>query len=479
MRIWHLAVLLLASSLCVLAACGHGEPVAARADAGPPPLPGGFAPERSADSDLDRDCFWLWTTEQNVMNVTYPDLYAGYWLSAVVIPPGAQVRIHGQFPHARYMSFNVYSPASLRPIGGLADIDIHADAGSSNPFVAGVARDTARRDFTIHVIPQLPPQDGPEPNTLYTVLPLSGIAASVQQQLLAGLSLPTLPSNVMLMVYRVYVPDAGTNRNGGVDMPDIEIVDAAGHTISGPDVCDFLEPSLPTVLNDALATAQLGAVSLGLSVPPSLAALSQLQWFKYFDLLSTYVHHLEATPLPSVLPDLKLLDFMRTPDNEYLFGSVSQQFGELVSISALAPTHRKTVRGEESVANEQLRYFSFCSNDFYTRRAFDCVYDEQIPVHDGTYIVLVGRAADRPSNARWDCGVAWLDWGLFSESTLIYRQMTPGESPPFAQSIRQIPPPSGEQEAAVMGAYYPQSHYWSRAEFESLGCPVSASAVQP
>ncbi|MDP9142398.1 MAG: hypothetical protein M3O62_16620 [Pseudomonadota bacterium] len=468
------------STVVMLAGCEGSVPANSAQVADSPPPPGGFTADGGLDvgSPTARDCFWSITEEANYLNVFYLEKYANYWISALIIPPGGHIRVTGEFPHSRYMSFNIYSP-TFKPLGVLADVDIQPDEGSINPFVSGADRNAATRNFSIQLLPQYPPEAGREANTLYNYLPLSGISPTIEALLPNALLGIPLPSNVAVLIYRVYVPDTSMNRSGGVDLPDIEIVDGAGHVISGPDVCDFLEPKLPTLVNDFLENAQLGPIELGLSVPPSIGALPQLKWFKYFDLLSTYIHHSEGVPGVSGLPELAALDFARNLDNSYLMGYASQRYGELISLEAKVPSHRSSVRGPARVsdADSQVRYFSFCSNDFYTRRMFDCVYDEEIPTVGSRAIVLAGRLADRPSNARYECGVAWLNWGLFEESMLIYRQMTPGGGDIFAEAIKNVETPSGENEERVMGDYYPRSKYWSRDDFERLGCPVTSAAL--
>src|SRR3546814_2445373 len=54
---------------------------------------------------------------------------ATYWVAVVPNVPGTRLRIDGQYPDARYFSFNAYDPA-LRPIDGIADARIAPDAGS-------------------------------------------------------------------------------------------------------------------------------------------------------------------------------------------------------------------------------------------------------------------------------------------------------------------------------------------------------------
>ena len=67
----------------------------------------GLAPgARAYDSP---QCFWGRPNDPNVINVAYPDKGATYWAARTpVIPPGAFIEMHGVYPHARYISFNVY-----------------------------------------------------------------------------------------------------------------------------------------------------------------------------------------------------------------------------------------------------------------------------------------------------------------------------------------------------------------------------------
>src|SRR5206468_1128001 len=75
-------------------------------------------------------------------------------------------RIQGRFPHARYISYNVYDPAQ-RPLDALADSELRPDPGSSNPFLPGADRTVANRSYTAFVdFGPIPPQKAP--NTLYS-----------------------------------------------------------------------------------------------------------------------------------------------------------------------------------------------------------------------------------------------------------------------------------------------------------------------
>src|SRR3954464_5754843 len=101
---------------------------------------------------VDQTCALALTKfDPATVNVAYPDDSAQYYSGAYQLAPGTRIRIHGRFPHARYISFNVYD-AAQRPLDGLADVNIKPDAGSGNPFAFGAFRtDETNRDYTVFI----------------------------------------------------------------------------------------------------------------------------------------------------------------------------------------------------------------------------------------------------------------------------------------------------------------------------------------
>jgi hypothetical protein len=79
----------------------------------------------------------------------------------------------------------------------------------------------------------------------------------------------------------------------------------------------------------------------------------------------------------------------------------------------------------------------------------------------------VSTPANRPANARRECGVNWLPWGPNARNVLIYRHMLPSDAF-FGRSIQGA---TFEQEAATMGDHFPSSRYVSRTDAEATGCP--------
>jgi len=144
---------------------------------------------------VDTTCqFSLTRLDATTTNVLAVDTNAVYWGGTYGALPGTRIRIEGQYPHSRYMSWNVYDSAA-RPIDALSDSQLAPDPDSSNPFLPGADRTVTQRSYTafIEVGPR-PAQ--PAPNTLYTGDSQGGT-----------------------FLYRVYVPDAGRDQKGGVPLP--------------------------------------------------------------------------------------------------------------------------------------------------------------------------------------------------------------------------------------------------------------------
>src|SRR3954447_22352166 len=193
-------------------------------------------PAPAAAQGVDQTCLLPVTKfEPATVNVAYPDDSAQYYSGAYQLLPGTRIRIHGQFPHARYMSFNVYD-AAQRPLDGLADVVIRPDTGSGNPFAFGAERTFAKRDYTVF-IDTGPRPEKRAPNTLYTGTGQNGA-----------------PNTSGTFIYRIYIPDKGRDDAGGVGLPTVTVEPSDGPGANGqPSPCaDQQKPSVGGV-NEAVA----------------------------------------------------------------------------------------------------------------------------------------------------------------------------------------------------------------------------------
>src|SRR6266540_1746219 len=189
-------------------------------------------PASATAQGVDTTCqFSLTRLDATTTNVLAVDTNAVYWGGTYGALPGTRIRIEGQYPHSRYMSWNVYDSAA-RPIDALSDSQLAPDPGSSNPFLPGADRTVTQRSYTafIEVGPR-PAQ--PEPNTLYTGDSQGGT-----------------------FLYRVYVPDAVRDQKGGVPLPKVmlESTDGSGAPLS-VEQCRELQAPYAQPLNDLIAGA--------------------------------------------------------------------------------------------------------------------------------------------------------------------------------------------------------------------------------
>lgn len=454
---------LLLGLLIGLAGCGMteqslpgaaaGSPRAGTPSADPAPAPGAEPTPRA----FARSCHWLVNSDPDLVNIAYPDTAAQYWNAIVPIPPGGELRIRGEFPHARYMSYNVYN-ATLSSFEGIADVELLPDEGSQNPFLPGADRTASARRYTLRVVANPAPEDPAErePNTLYAAF-------------------PPLPQTAFAnLIYRIYINDRGTSLAGNVDLPSFHYVLPGGVEIPIADACALLEQTrLGLGVNELLANADLSAL------PLDSQAYEPLRWTRFVSAPISLTGMAEgyATPLAGQLPVWAPVQaalfatgleggFLSNRDNAYVSATVSQSLGEIAVIAARAPLVPPTFENQAVMAPAQLRYWSLCTNDAPSQRFWDCLYDEQLPQDgNGDYLLVISRPDRRPANARPECGVAWLNWGPMPSSLLILRHMLPSAS--FPHAVQNVPPMSGS-ERQVMADYYPHGGHTSVADFEGL-----------
>ena len=376
----------------------------------------GLFPGGAQAQGVDLTCqFALARLDHTTTNVLALDTNAVYWSTQYVAAPGTRIRIEGDYPFARYFSWNLYDPAG-RPIDALSDFEIQP-----NP------------DGTYTALVEVGPRPAnPAANTMYT-----GDSPTGQ------------------LWYRVYVPDPGRDAKGGVPLPRVTLEGPAGGSAQGVEACrETQAPYLPTPSGPALPDPTDDGNGYPGRNPPQWRLFENLCGSAIDILLDNEdgeAFHPQARERCGDGPG-----FFANRDIAYVFTGTSRGFGEVLVLRGRAPTL------------EQLRYFSFCQYEPATQRVIDCVRDERIPVGaDGRFTVVVSTAEQRPANARPECGVAWIEWGPQPQGLLIYRHMLPVAG--FAEAIQNVPQPGAER--AVMGEYYPEGEYLADpTSFDARGC---------
>lgn len=336
------------------------------------------APATAAPPEIT--CGWSPRIGAGTFNVAFPDTFANYWMTFVPAAPGTSVTLHGEFPHARYMSFVPYSSLG-EATGVLTDTAITPDAGSVNPFPAGADRQGENRSYTVRVVPGDRPDD-PEPDTLY--------------------ARPT--NGVIPVIYRVYRPDTGRDAMGGTGLPRITVNTPGGGTEladCGANTSDF----------DPHGVFPEGRPRLGgRAAPPPHAP----RW--------------AGREGGGLFPN---------PDNKYLATLIDS--GRAAVVRGKLPETPDTFPATSRMDPAQLRYWSICSGDGPSTSTLGCLVDDEIPVDaDGEFTIVVSAPEHRPDPA---CGVAWLPANA-GETLLIMRNMLPAED--FPSSVQSADPENPE-----------------------------------
>jgi hypothetical protein len=314
-----------------------------------------------------------------------PDMNATYWYYAVTREPGDTTgfKFHGQFCHARYMAFNVYNDDTNDFVWGsdpthrssLSDVDIAPDAGSSNPYLLAVPRDTPDRDYTVWVVPE-----GSDTSGYSNVI--------------------TFPQNLerISIFLRVYLPDRNLEGepfylSGGVPLPAIEDFDTR---TGSPVAC------LPT--RHILAPDENGDPDQN--------------------------DDQDDPPNPGPNTDGKVrfyrlggAGFYPNEDSAYLATIFDQIDDDTVAVIRVKPpTHTDTSDPAGILgAQTMVRYWSFNVYSIELTNVTACLADDQAVVAADGYVYLVlGR---RPAIVEKAEGINFLPWGPHQKILFVYRNM--------------------------------------------------------
>lgn len=129
-------------------------------------------------------------------------------------------------------------------------------------------------------------------------------------------------------------------------------------------------------------------------------------------------------------------------------------------------TPNRRTRVPLHASDVDIRLWQVCVYNFWNGRALDCRGDEEIAVDEGgSYTLVVSGAEHRPSNARAEPGITWLDAGPFLDGWLSYRM--PLADDPLVRALHAAL--DGEAAAPELVPYLPRSAFCSRDTFESGG----------
>ena len=426
------------------------------------------------DRKYGDDCFWAppkgmdYADLPNAIPIQkpnlFPDVGSTYFVAQYKLPEGASLTFHGKFGHQRYMSWTMFGrPGELGQIASadnLRDLHIEPDKGSINPFLPGRSRMGGPRNYTLHVVSgDLPAK--PAPNTIYTQT--------------------TDPDVRLGMSIRNYLPDRGRDGTGDAGLPKLVLNLEDGTRVRGEEACGMLDP-IEDASTSTFPAALWKSLVAGSSDPVNAPATNPPTWEKFWNALYNVAGIFIEDPVEraETYPPDEIGGFQNNPDTSYLLTPVSRKFGRLITVSGKMPTFPKTLPESEgwNPRDYQVRYWSMCAGSSpVTGLGYDCVYDQQVPLQKNRrYTIVIGRPADRPANAKRECGYRWMNFGKGENyddpasrpyvDTLYTRFMA--ADPSFEQAPQNVDVAGTEKQ--VMGPYFPTSKYWSKSEFAKLGC---------
>ncbi len=447
------------------------------------------------------------------------DPHVTYGKLIFVAPIGSRLLIEGDFPHARYMSFEILPPFDPRhPATGcmgetpevpLVDVDIEPDPGNINPFRVGADRTAKNRRY--HVAFDLAMGNAVELNPQAMKSPEYRAPGNRRVGAPFGFAGPW-GNNVFtpsVLWLRIYAPDRNTDIYGGVPLPKAVLQLKTGEKF-------WLQPDFSLALE-----RETTLVPAGSDTPrePYHFIGPQHGWFKIFGLVllrfenAGYIASRIDTSqteeqLKEAIRKLFLLLFNRgeaaeppgnyegsattCKSNTYLTRIFQLGPGKVYVITGKMPKFPRTRNGETVMAGGEVRYWSISQygkgegDKYETAVCYGSLMDDEVVLNeDNEYIIVYSTPENRPSNATAENGVTWANWGPRSRQTITIRWMSvmpewhlPAYAPdeynlPWAKAAwsgtRYDRSLIGLNKPGVMGPYHPVIHYMSKEQFEALG----------
>lgn len=137
------------------------------------------------------------------------DQNANYYIFPYEVDPEIEIVIKGQYPYARYFSFNVSGEIN-QFVASAVGRNIIPDPGSKNPFLPGANWDAKNRNYTLKIRFTDPPKGSNR------FVPGAGNNIIYAKTLENG-----APNIRGFIILRIYVPSLGYDKTGGVGLPSI------------------------------------------------------------------------------------------------------------------------------------------------------------------------------------------------------------------------------------------------------------------
>ena len=342
-------------------------------------------------------CSWPFeSTGQGITNVATPDTNATYWIMPFDTKSWAAMVIKGQYPKARFFNFDTYT-ATGAAVDSVVDKDLAPDPGSTNPFAT--TADSKPQSYTVMI---------------------SGNATGSANSVRVG------ASRLAFVVYRVYAPNLGLDRTGGVGLPTVSLVAQSGE-VRTLRPCPF-------------ASAETGLTNLILLLRANRfveAANFLQQIFLNTDQTNmVFCNPSQPGPGPVAFAPATLgANFFSNPQTTYLeTPGICFQQGKVLVVRGKAlvfPNSYLTGSVLQPAFDTQIqaRYWSMCNNDrVIPYPVVACLADFETVLDENQFYTYVISGDQAPPS--WlPPGVNWLPWGETDiPKNLIFRIILPVSS---------------------------------------------------
>jgi hypothetical protein len=365
-------------------------------------------------------CSWpVVVTGQGKTNAFNPDTNATYWLMPIDTTQWKQMIVTGEYPTARFFSFTTYFQRG-GTVDYIIDRNLAPDPGSTNPFQPGSISGPHNYNLTI---------DG---NT-------TGSANHIHWG----------NTQIAYVIYRIYVPDIGEDREGGVPFPAVTLVNSNG-TAYPTRLC-------PTATTSSTSSDQL----------PGLDTSSASDTSESDTTASS------STSCPTTQPAPEVVTFVLNTSHGGVFPNpvtkyaaargLCSQSGKVIVIRGKAAVYPNTYYGgsifQPAIPGQiQVRYWSLCNNkQVLPYPVVDCMADHATVLdHQGyyTYVLFPDEpGANNGAAPSWvPADATWMSWGDSSViHDLLFREMLP--MPDFSFS----------------GDYFPKGVYCDKRLYTTQG----------
>lgn len=285
------------------------------------------------------------------------------------------LRITGEFPYARYMSFNVYDGDEGTSYGALTDFRISPLPNNVNPFVAGSKALAKNRSYSI------------------TVLPESGFVGGKENVITFNKKI-----KVLTVILRNYVPLG--DAYGGVALPKIEAFDPrTGQPVKLPPRYNLKGSKSPEIMALRLAPV------FGTATDDDTLRFYQVEGSGQFN----------------------------NADNCYLICAVEQALGQVVLIRIKPPSFPHS---NDEFDKTDVRFWSFNQGNPDTTTPFGMRDDEFNRNQDGFVNIAIGHEVIRSTaEAR---GYNFMPWKADREkSVILYRNLV--TNPQYRGNLARVP----------------------------------------